>query len=118
MAINAARLQSVLGIHFDSILNELSLPAGIYEKILKISIRTTEESFPQFSLALMNQNRDAIAEIVHDYKGVFANLRITPLSLIGGQMMRLVSSGAPLSELSDLLDTFKEKFAALKTAIE
>ncbi|MBF0384444.1 MAG: Hpt domain-containing protein [Candidatus Omnitrophica bacterium] len=107
-----------LSIDLKELLTEMHVAEDVFIRILKISIETTEEDLASLKAYIEEGNREKAEETSHKLKGVYANMRITPLYKIAADMYSLARSEQGLSELNPLLDLFSQNYSKLKAILD
>ena len=106
-----------LGIDLENVLNQMKIPQEVYEKLVKMSIVSTQNSLSELEAAIRQKNWPSFKNITHDLIGVYANLYIFPLRDLVYKMRHSLDQGDPASQepmIRQLFDEFSGRFEKLK----
>jgi HPt (histidine-containing phosphotransfer) domain-containing protein len=117
MAVDADKFKEYFHADLADIAHQLRLMEPVYEKILKISIMTTTASLPQLKDALQANDHTGASRIAHEIKGVYANLRVAPLSELMAEVDARSRRGETLGSIQPFVAQFQEKFDQLKSLL-
>ena len=111
------KFKEYLDVDIPKVLAELRISQEAYERVVKISVTTTQKSMLELDTAIQQKNWTAVKSITHDLIGVYANLRIPSLRQPAYKMRQLVDQGqdaclGPL--MNDAFKEFSGQFEKLK----
>ncbi len=117
MAMDAKKFKEYFNVDVADIAGQLRLTEPVYARILKIAVTTTEASLPLLEDAIRNNDREGVARIVHEIKGVYANLRLAFLAELMAEAGACSCQGDEAGLIGPALAEFKVKFDQLKSVL-
>jgi hypothetical protein len=109
-----SELKKKLGMDLVVALKELGLPQVAFERVVRISLRSTAETLKELEIAIESGNRFFISNAGHELKGVYLNLRFQCLVDPILEMNELLKTGASMEDIRQQLEIFKAKYLVLK----
>ena len=96
----------------------LHIPADTYKHILTTSLAPSLQDLNDLRQAVERQDYDAMQNISHRLKGVYANLRIDELALLAKTINQKARDAGPMQDLTKHFEDFKKSFTILKDAVQ
>ncbi|MFH0754801.1 MAG: Hpt domain-containing protein [Candidatus Omnitrophota bacterium] len=118
MAVSSQIFKERLNLDLQVILKELHLPLLVYERILRIAVIGTEQSWPELQEALVREDMVTVQKIAHEWQGTYGNLRVVPMASLASEMHDLASKGGAGKNLAEILECLNKCFADLKESFQ
>jgi HPt (histidine-containing phosphotransfer) domain-containing protein len=112
--IDQVKFKEVVGQELKAVCEQLRISESAYERVMKITMATSETSLETLKAALQHSDRDGVQRIGHELKGVFGNMRINALSGMAADIDQIARNGKPLDEAAPLVAALVEGFGKLK----
>jgi len=97
---------------------ELHIPPETYSKIITISFPQSEQDINELESAIKNTDYDVIKSMAHRLKGVYANLRITEISVPAEEIDELAKVKGDIEKIKDFFNQLNKKFKEVQEMFE
>jgi len=96
----------------------MMIPPATYEKIVKTSLKASQQDMLDLEKAVEGNNFDSIDFIMHRFKGTYSNLRLLEVSTLANEINDMSKNQTDIEiikercgELKNVIDSLRAKFS-------